>query len=81
MGMRMKDFSKLQVFSHGFLQDALTLMKVMERESLGQDDIREYLACLFNGKLKKKESGESPKRKGKKNSQTSGGAKEGPDPK
>ena len=76
--MRMKDFSKLQVFSHGFLQDALTLMKVMERESLGQDDIREYLACLFN-EVKKKESGESPKRKEKKSSQTSGGAKEGPD--
>jgi len=75
----MKDLSKLQVFSRGFLQDALTLMKVMERENLTQEDIREYLACLFNGKVKKKDSGESLKPGEKKSSQTSGGAKEDPD--
>jgi len=74
----MNNISKLQVFSHGFLQDALTLMKVMERENLTPDDIREYLACLFN-EVKKKESGESLKHKEKKSSQTSNGAKEAPD--
>ena len=37
--MLMKDCSKLQVFSHGFLQDALTLIKVMDKEGLTKEGI------------------------------------------
>lgn len=51
----MKDFSKLDVFSHGILQDTLIVMKVMKRENLTEDDICEYLKCLFDGTYKKKE--------------------------
>jgi len=39
----MKDCSKLQVFSNGFLQDSLTLMKMMEREGITQEDIKLYI--------------------------------------
>lgn len=39
----MKDRSKLEVFSRGFLQDALTLMKVMEEEEITQKDIKRYI--------------------------------------
>lgn len=39
----MKDCSKLQVFSRGFLQDALTLMKMMEQEGITRQDIEHYI--------------------------------------
>lgn len=39
----MKDLSKLEVFSRGFLQDALTLMKVMESEGITRTNIKKYI--------------------------------------
>ena len=39
----MKDCSKLQVFSRGFLQDALTLMKMMQEEGITSKDIKRYI--------------------------------------
>ena len=72
----MKDLSKLEVFSHGFLQDALTLMKVMKRENLTEDDICEYLKSLFDGTYKKKDSSTFPKNKDKKSSQMFNGVED-----
>jgi len=37
----MKDFSVLDVFSRGFLQDALNLMRIMEARGLTREDIRD----------------------------------------
>ena len=39
----MKNCSKLQVFSRGFLQDALTLMKMMDTEGITKGDIKGYI--------------------------------------
>lgn len=39
----MKDCSKLQVFSRGFLQDALTLIKMMDEEKITREDIKRYI--------------------------------------
>ena len=39
----MHNMSKLQVFSHGFFQDILTLMKVLGRETITKTDIQSYL--------------------------------------
>jgi len=43
MGMLMKNVSKLEVFSRGFLQDALTLMKMMDMEGITKSDIKRYI--------------------------------------
>lgn len=39
----MKDCSKLQVFSRGFLQDALTLMKMMDTEGITKKHLQRYI--------------------------------------
>lgn len=39
----LKDCSKLEVFSRGFLQDALTLMKRMDEEGITRKDIKHYI--------------------------------------
>lgn len=39
----MKDLSKLAVFSRGFLQDALTLMNMMDMDKITKRDIRRYI--------------------------------------
>lgn len=39
----MKDLSKLQVFTRGFLQDTLTLMAVMHSEEITKEDIKRYI--------------------------------------
>ena len=33
----------LEVFSHGQIQDALNILKIMQRESITEDDLREYI--------------------------------------
>jgi len=37
------NINKLKVFSRGFLQDALTLMGMMEKEGITQEDIKLYI--------------------------------------
>lgn len=39
----MKNISELHMFTHGQIQDALNILKVMERESLTIDDLKEYV--------------------------------------
>ena len=39
----MKDRSKLQVFSCGFLRDALTLMEIMDKEGITRENIKRYI--------------------------------------
>ncbi len=42
----MKDFTKLEVFSSNFLQDVLTLMKVMDKEGITKEDFQSYMEKL-----------------------------------
>ena len=52
----MKDYSKLQVFSRGFLQDVLTFMKMMDMEGITREDVKRYI---------KKDKGKELKKSGK----------------
>ena len=46
----MKGFLELEAFSRGFLRDALTLMKVMDKEGITQKDIKHYIGRRRFGK-------------------------------
>jgi len=38
---------QLQAFSHGQIQDALTILKIMKRESLTANDLKEYIKDII----------------------------------
>lgn len=56
----MKDLSKLEIFSYPLLQDALNLIRLMDREGITKDDLRNYVNRL---KVEMREEGLSPERK------------------
>lgn len=58
--MLMKDLSKLEVFSYTLLQDALNLMRLMDREGITKEDLRNHVNRL---KVEMVREGLSPERK------------------